>query len=187
MPAMADTDPDFNRLAGDVYLQIAKTWDGYSVATSDIVDVSVRLDNEGFAFHVAAPFYGDPAPSAPVGELDGLWEYEVVELFLLGAGDHYLEIELGPHGHYLILLLDGIRQVKKRLQPRHCASRISGSCWQATLTVAIDQLPLPITHVNAYAIHGHGVKRRYLAAFPVPGEKPDFHQPQFFAALSTLL
>lgn len=183
---MADTDPDYNRSAGDVCLQVAKTWDGYSVATSDVVAVSLRLDDEGVVVHVAAPFYDDPAPSAPSGEMMGLWEYEVVELFLLGAHGHYLEIELGPHGHYLILLLDGIRQVKKRLQPHHCASRISGSCWQATLTLDIDQLPLPITHVNAYAIHGHGIKRRYLAAFPVPGEKPDFHQPRFFAALTTL-
>jgi hypothetical protein len=33
-----------------------------------------------------------------------------------------------------------------------------------------------VSRVNAYAIHGRGEERRYLAAFAVPGERPDFHQ-----------
>ena len=32
----------------------------------------------------------------------GLWDYEVVELFLLNSDtEEYLELEFGPHGHYL--------------------------------------------------------------------------------------
>ncbi len=180
---MADSDPNSNGLAAGVDLQVPKTWDGCPVAASDVVDFSVQLDDKGLGVQVVAPFYGDPAPLGPGGELDGLWGYEVVELFLLGAGGHYLEIELGPHGHYLILLLDGIRQVKERLQPTHCTTRITGCRWQATLGLNLDQLPLPFTHINAYAIHGQGTGRCYLAAFPVPGENPDFHQPRFFGSL----
>ncbi len=179
-------ESDNNRdgfLGHAVNLEVDKTWDGEMVAASEKVQLLFRLSSQDLEVEVSAPLYNDPAPAAPAGELDRLWEYEVVELFLLGSAGHYLEIELGPHGHYLILLLDGIRQVKKRLQPRSCKTRIAGRRWQATVQVDLDQLPLPFTHANAYAIHGQAAGRRYLAAFPVPGESPDFHQPHFFGSL----
>ena len=34
---------------------------------------------------------------------------------------------------------------------------------------------------NAYRIHGPPDARAYLAATPLPGPQPDFHQPQRFA------
>ncbi|MEN8258050.1 MAG: hypothetical protein ABFS09_09355 [Thermodesulfobacteriota bacterium] len=169
--------------AETVKLQIAQTWDGSPVAQADVVDLSVRLTDDELTITVAAPFYGDPPPAGGEGELNGLWDYEVVELFLLAANGHYLEVEMGPHGHYLILLLAGIRQVKKKLHPSHFSTEIVGCRWQATLKLVADHLPTPFTHTNAYAIHGQGVERCYLAAYPVPGERPDFHQPHFFGLL----
>lgn len=166
-----------------VCLEIAKSWDGQALPAPAAARVSFRLSAQGLEVEVNAPFYDDPAPAAPAGELDGLWNYEVVELFMLGPGGHYLEIELGPHGHYLILLLSGIRQVKKRLQPGHCTTTIKGGRWQGNLVLPGDDLPLPFSHANAYAIHGQDSDRRYLAAVPVPGERPDFHQPRFFGPL----
>jgi hypothetical protein len=166
-----------------VHLVVERSWDGEVVAGIEETRLFFRLSQQGLEIEVTAPFYNDPAPVAPGGELDALWADEVVELFLLGDKGHYLEVELGPHGHYLILLLTGIRQVKKRLCPCRCQVRIIGSRWQASLTVAKEQLPLPFSHANAYAMHGQGAGRRYLAAFPVPGKKPDFHQPSFFGAL----
>jgi hypothetical protein len=49
----------------------------------------------------------------------------------------------------------------------------------------MEQLPQPFSHVNAYAIHGQAAARCYQAAFPVPGERPDFHQPRFFGRLDS--
>jgi hypothetical protein len=31
----------------------------------------------------------------------------VVEAFFLGDGDRYLEVQFGPHGHYLMALFQG--------------------------------------------------------------------------------
>ncbi|KAG0444107.1 hypothetical protein HPB47_014167 [Ixodes persulcatus] len=47
---------------------------------------------------VEADFFDDPAPPAGTkGQpLFGLWEYEVVELFILGEYDRYLELEFCP-------------------------------------------------------------------------------------------
>ena len=51
---------------------------------------------------VQAKFYNDARPDAQPGYLMGLWDYEVVELFLLNSQtEEYLELEFGPHGHYL--------------------------------------------------------------------------------------
>lgn len=165
---------------------IERNWDGGIAEDSEKVDVAFYIQNQELKVEVTGFFYSDPAPSAPAGELDGLWRYEVVELFLLGTAGHYLEIELSPHGHYLILHLSGIRQVSKTLHPAHYITRINGSLWQGILTLDLDPSILPFTHANAYAIHGQGVKRRYLAAYPVPGKKPDFHQPRYFRCLDGL-
>ena len=64
---------------------------------------------------VSAPFYADPPP--PGGQQGqayfGLWEYEVVEAFFLNSEDQYLEVEFGPHGQHIVLLLDGRRNAIK--------------------------------------------------------------------------
>lgn len=181
---MISAEDDSALLTAGLTLQVAATWDGCPLPSNELVDFSVRLDTECLLVTVTAPFYADPPPPGPGGEMPGLWEYEVVELFLVGEGGHYLEIELGPHGHYLLLLLSGVRQVKKQLPALYCESRISGRNWQGSIRVDRCLLPLPFRRLNAFAIHGQGGKRRYLAAFPLPGEKPDFHQPRGFPAVA---
>ncbi len=166
-----------------ILFSTTKTWDGEPAADSEKMEIRFSVKDLELEVEVQGPLHGDPAPAAPAGELDGLWCYEVAELFLLGADGHYLEIELGPHGHYLILDLSGVRQVKRSLSPIRYVTNITGSRWKGVLTLALDQSILPFSHANAYAIHGLGVKRRYLAAVPVPGNKPDFHQPRYFASL----
>ncbi len=44
----------------------------------------------------------------------------------------------------------------------------------------------PWWRANAYAVHGQDKGRRYLAAFPVPGETPDFHQSHYFRSMDDL-
>ena len=39
--------------------------------------------------------------------------YEVVEAFFLNSEDRYLEVEFGPHGQHIALLLDGRRNAVK--------------------------------------------------------------------------
>ena len=46
-------------------------------------------------------------PDAPRGaRVANLWEYDVVECFLVGPDGRYLELELGAGGHFLALLFD---------------------------------------------------------------------------------
>ena len=49
--------------------------------------------------------------------MDGLWDYEVVEVFFLGRSDRYLEVEMSPHGHFLVLKLHGARKLVETMIP----------------------------------------------------------------------
>jgi hypothetical protein len=125
-------------------------------------------------------------PAAPPGtRVANLWEYDVVECFLAGAGGRYLEVELGAAGHFLVLEFDA---------PRRRANEHAGLAppvffgedserWHATLRLPLALVPAGLCALNAFAIAG-GV---CFAHHPVPGPAPDFHQPQSFprASLAT--
>jgi len=103
-----------------------------------------------------------------------------VEMFVLGAQQRYLEIELGPHGHYWVLQLHGPRHVQRSDLQIEYAARIHGDRWLGTARVPAELLPADPRAANAYAIHGVADARRHLAAYPVPGAQPDFHRLDCF-------
>ena len=90
-------------------LKIQHTWDGDRAREGEAVSVALELGKIELSLQVDAPFYGDPPPDS-----DDLWTHEVVELMLVGAGETYLEVELSPHGHHLVLFLRGERNVVHR-------------------------------------------------------------------------
>ena len=163
-------------------LRIEHTWDGQPLTHTELVELSYQITETGsLEVQIDSPFHGDPAPSVSPGSCWELWEYEVVELFLVGENGHYLELEFGPHGHYLALLLDGPRSViRSQMTLTHNAT-VSDTRWRSHSIVPKDLLPTRIVKHNAFAIHGQGQERRYLAHSPLPGPKADFHQPQRFA------
>ncbi|MBO8093376.1 MAG: hypothetical protein J7D60_08715 [Prosthecochloris sp.] len=164
-------------------LVIERNWDGGTITPAERMDILFSLSDDQVNMNVDAPFYNDPPPTGAPGEREELWNHEVAELFLLGRNGRYLEIEIGPHGHYLVMEMHALRQASRRITPLQCTTRITDSRWQGTLTLIASPDLLPFTHVNGYAIHGTGSNRRYLAAFPVPGKRPDFHQPERFMPL----
>lgn len=169
------------RRDGSVTLDVASTWDGLPIEPQEMATVTIRGAPCGLVVCVDAPYFSDPAPAASPGSTDGLWEREVVELFVAERrGARYLEIELGPHGHYLVLTFDALRH---RDSPPHEVSYQVTRCgprWRGEASIPARLLP-PVPHrINAYAIHGGPKARRYLAMMKVPGEKPDFHRLDCF-------
>lgn len=135
---------------------------------------------------VTAPFFNDPAkPNSESGQpLFGLWEYEVVELFLLNDNDQYVEIELCPWGQHIVLLLDGRHNAIRHSLPLTFTAEIrSNNTWYGEAVVPADYLPPRVTKMNAFAIHGSGKERIYEALYSVPKDafpNPDFHRLNFF-------
>jgi len=173
-------------------LEIASTWNGVSLARDEVTLVSVYASG----VVIDAPFYGDARPPG-LGRHDRLWEYEVVEVFLaegMEPSSRYVELELGPHGHWLVLGFEGYRQVIELpdgVVVDYRASLHVGTArrWRGELVLEPSwwQGVLERTRfANAYAIHEGRVVglpgRRYGAAFaaPVDAERPDFHRTLHF-------
>jgi len=177
------TEPEHRAEA--VRLVIGATWDGVPVSGDEVAVVTIRAAPGGLRVEVEAPFHGDPPPTTLPGSTDRLWEHEVVELFVAGPGDRYLEVELGPHGHYLVLQLDGVRRrAGPPLELEHGAeARVEAGRWRSAVLLPSRLLPPGPHRVNAYALHG-AAPRRYLAHAPVPGPAPDFHRLERFAPMA---
>lgn len=163
-------------------MSVALTWEGRPAEPGERVCLALHDAGEHLRIEVDAPFHGDPPPAAGPGPTWALWEHEVVELFLLGEGQRYLELELGPHGHHLLLLLHGRRRIVERLLPLDYRARIHGPRWTGRALLPRTLLPAGPLRVNATAIHGLGQARRYLSRVPLPGPSPDFHRLECFPA-----
>ena len=123
-------------------LSIASTWDGEPAEPGEIAQLELSGDARGLRVVVHASFHGDPPPEAPPGSLDGLWEHEVVELFIAGPGQEYLELELGPHGHYLALPFEGRRErAGEPLENIDYSARRDGPLWRGDALLPYQALP----------------------------------------------
>jgi hypothetical protein len=166
------------------HLCIQHEWDGTPLPESHWVMVDLRWGDDGLQIDVEAPFFDNPAPSdAPNSETGfwQLWDYEVVEVFLVDEKGAYTEIEVGPHGHHLILRLDAPRSVVDKMHPMVWNAEVDGERWRGRGLVATHLLPINIERVNAFAIRTVGERRQYCCHTPLPAAQPDFHQPSRFA------
>jgi len=172
----------FGALSPEVELIVDKTWDGLPAEPGEVALVTLKSVDRGWEVSVDAPFHDDPAPPGPSATTEGLWEHEVVELFVAGPNERYLEVELGPHGHWLVLELDGVRTRRGQPAPISYDASIDGARWRGTARFARSLIPPGPHRMNAYAMHGVD-PRRYLAHSPVPGDRPDFHRLERFVAV----
>jgi hypothetical protein len=159
---------------------IQNQWNGDLGFLEDKVDVELLRHPMGLLMTIEAPFYDDPAPPSNKGSFWTLWEYEVVEIFIVGSNGQYLEIECGPHGHYLCLELHDVRQVKRHGMTLDYSAKIQNEKWQGECVIPKELLPPPPHSVNLFAIHGINKDRTYFAWTALSGETPNFHQPSQF-------
>jgi hypothetical protein len=163
-------------------VDIEQKWNGRPSTKRERVIVTVQDDGDFLKVVVDAPFHGDPPPEGPPGSTPGLWNHEVVEVFIAGDNGHYLELEFGPYGHYLALSFSGVREQSGGPHELHYRTVVLKHAWIGTARVPRTLLPPGPHRLNATSIHGHPVQRRRFLSWQVlPGEVADFHQPQHFA------
>jgi hypothetical protein len=181
---------------------IRKLWNGQPSVHSYYITLSISSSTGDIVIQVDAPFFDDKKPDAAPGKIEDLHLFEVVELFFSGIpydlendiDSPYLEIEIGPHGHYFLAFFmkeadfgNADTSIALEIPPKVSIDRNSGR-WKAEMMVPFYLLPEPTCgedlsvswNFNAYAQHGASENREYLAFAPVPGEIPNFHQLHCF-------
>ena len=164
-------------------ITIDKTWDGKTLPVQCHTSVVLTMTEERLQIEIDAPFHDDPPPCTPAGFTDRLWEFEVVELFIVGQQQHYIELEFGPHGHYLGYRFNGIRKQTGVVSQIKCSAIILGDRWRTTASIPMAELPPKATtgwSLNATAICGTTNDRSYQSHTALSGEAPDYHQPDNF-------
>ncbi len=148
--------------------------------------LSVQVGQDALHLEIHAPFFDNAPPAHPPGSTPRLWEHEVVEYFILGQDQRYLEMEFGPHGHYLLLSLHGERNLIEQGMRCDYSAVISDDrkTWRGTARIPVELLPPSPTHHNAYAIHEIEGSRRYMAKFTnTLDTRPNFHRLETFGEL----
>jgi len=174
-------------------LSIDRDYQGSALPEAHRAWLELTMGSDWLEVAFDAPYFGDPPPPSIAGSTDRLWEYEVIELFIAGPGERYLELELGPHGHHLGLALSGVRRVERHGLPIDVAVRIDACAdlgphapvgrYAGRARVPTSCLPEHPSRVNAYLIHGLGAARCHHAHAPVAGPTPDFHRLDCFVPL----
>jgi hypothetical protein len=164
-------------------LIVCMSWDGRPIPESWHSRLALQIDGSLVHLELDAPFHSDPAPVSSPGRCPGLWKYEVVELFLAGVDDRYLELEFGPWGHYLALQLHGARNVVRDDIALDFDAEPRGDRWSGRCDFSAQWLPGGLGSWNAYSIHGGTDGREHCAAFPVVGVRPDFHRLDCFCPI----
>ena len=181
-PARRDTDPlVIPRAPGTLRLAIERHWNGAPSRDPRLRgELVLSARTEGLAVEAALP-HQQPArmPAAPAGSrVASLWEYDVVECFLVGADGGYVEVELGAGGHFLVLEFSAPRRLADAHEGLAPALEFvrSDSGWRSTLVLPWPLVPRELRALGAFAIAGGA----FLAAHPLPGAAPDFHQPDAY-------
>lgn len=171
-----------------LHIPITASWRGESLGDGTRVDVKLSTTDTHLCVEITAPYYDNPAPDHAPGSTPKLWEHEVVECFILGEDARYLEMEFGPHGHYLLLDLHGERRLLAQGMRCEYEAHISQDrrSWVGVASVPIALLPPSPSHYNAYAIHTVAHIKRHMARFPNhQDDAPNFHRLDTFGALNT--
>ncbi|CAL8103335.1 unnamed protein product [Orchesella dallaii] len=174
---------------------ISTTWDGERPVDNAEIQLTFQRpsssEGNGMVIEIDAPFYNDPIvpQNHAIGSTDKLWNYEVVEAFFLSESEgKYVEIELAPKGHYLLLQLDTQQNVLNYSLPlenyKATSTMTNGvGRWHGRAVIPLEYFPKNVNKFNAYAIHKSDPDRVYMSLFPAPKghhSGPNFHRLNYF-------
>lgn len=157
-------------------------WDG-TLCENLLLRGTVDLRREEHGLRITATLPTQPGPhvpkAPPMTRVANLWEYDVVECFLVGA-EKYLEVELGAGGHFLVLDFTAPRvrdQEYVNLVPDMTYDQDAGDGrWKSSIVIPWEIVPKGLKAMNAFVI----VRDNYVCLSPLPGPQADFHQPDRF-------
>ncbi len=167
-------------------LVVDRTWEGVPLPPALRSSLHLAEEPDGLVLSWVAPDGDTPAPASAPGPTEGLWVHEVVELFLAGSGPAYLEVEVGPHGHHLVIRLTDVRVRGEALLPLDVAvARLPGRAWAGQAHLPRVWVPSGPLRAAAFRV-APGHTPPHLASQKLPGDGANFHQPQHFPPIGPL-
>jgi len=128
--------------------------------------------------------------------VEGLWEADVVELFLLNPKTgFYVEFNLGPRGAWWFCSFNAPRKRATadpvQISGVKAQSAPSETGWDSTLAVPLSSLPLELAF-DIGVTKGNinfclGTPQQFITLADLGGGEPDFHKPDKWIALSEIL
>jgi hypothetical protein len=177
----------------DARLVIDQCWNGAPAPSGLRVSATLAIHGSHLTLAWDVALAGPPrVPDEPPGWLDGLWGWDVLELFVRGAArERYVELEFGPAGHWLALSFDGVRRRSAELAdlPVAVSNDVAGTRWRGRAVLPVSAIerhvgPRPWSGLVAAALGGGPAGERvHLASAILPGAQPDFHQPDAWPSL----
>ena len=176
------------RVRGLPHSSIGSCWVG-DVLPSPLWWV-VALDPNHLWFAGSLPGGGVCIPHAKHGEFfEGLWEADVLELFIKDPSGRYFEFNVSPQGAWWAMELCAYRERVSYLRlPRVdlMETEVLLDRWTALVCLDRASLPMPISAGSTVHVSGifHDDKPRYLSSNPVANVAPDFHHLEAFQRVS---
>lgn len=178
---------------GGMDVDLTHEWHGGPAPAGTGGRVQVSLDAGLLALSWELGLPGPPrVPPADPGWVDGLWEFDVIELFVAGGREGpYLELEVGPGGHWLALAFDGPRTGRREIRDLEPELRgqVRPGRWRGRAAVPRPMVerhagPLPWRGLVAAVVGGPESQGPAALCWPaLPGDVADFHQPAAWAPL----
>ncbi|MBD64495.1 MAG: hypothetical protein CME62_04775 [Halobacteriovoraceae bacterium] len=122
----------------------------------------------------------------------GLWENDVVEVFLTRAKDHlpYLELQLSPLGQKFALLIKKPRKETEKITEIAVKTNVSRTQngFNGSFQIPKESIPGDSTELwgNLHACLYDEHKCNFYALKPNTDQRADFHRPEYFQKLGTL-
>jgi hypothetical protein len=128
--------------------------------------------------------------------VEGLWEADVVELFLLNpATGFYLEFNLGPRGGWwccsFSLPRARVDENPKPLPGVRAVANLTEAGWGSSLAVPLHSLPqclsFDLGKTRGNITFCLGAPQQYITLADLGGGEPDFHRPEKWLPITSLL
>lgn len=121
--------------------------------------------------------------------VEGLWEFDVVELFVMNSAGRYQEFNVSVDGAWWAMSFSEYRQRDANsIKPRGVKVHIGRGDrnWQGAISIPLTSLEVELSKESKIHLSGivHGVtEAQYLSSAGPRDHKPDFHHAGCFLAL----
>uniref|UniRef100_A0A5S6QYD8 Phytanoyl-CoA dioxygenase n=1 Tax=Trichuris muris TaxID=70415 RepID=A0A5S6QYD8_TRIMR len=175
---------------------ISKTWRGEPVTEHEPFNfhlewyfqrVRGKPHKRVVKVYIDGPLFDDPPePDNLGGHCPTIYDQECISVVFANNRSQYLDIAVGPHGHWLVRMFSGKgREITKEELELEVQNVFEGNDWRSVFEIPLAYFPGAVTRYNAFALHGSGSRRHVEAFQPISDGRigdvaPELHRIEFY-------